>query len=171
MFSSEDQLREENEQRMREEEWLTRRDIPNEQDGEDLGAIKEDPPKGGANFIPGVDDDDDDDGSSDDESQKNKGVSYLIEIENPNRREEKQSIKVEEIGEVKMTRKQREQAQYEKDRARQLRQMQEGTSAQAKRDIARLEQIKKEREEASKRREMERKAKEERDQQRLASLK
>ena len=47
--------------------------------------------------------------------------------------------------------------QAERDRARQLRQMQDGTSAQAKRDIARLEQIKREREEASRRREMERK--------------
>ena len=47
--------------------------------------------------------------------------------------------------------------QAEKDRARQLKQMQEGTSAQAKRDIARLDQIKRDREEAAKRREMERK--------------
>ena len=47
--------------------------------------------------------------------------------------------------------------QAEKDRARQLKQMQEGSSAQAKRDIARLDQIKRERDEASKRREMERK--------------
>ena len=47
--------------------------------------------------------------------------------------------------------------QAERDRARQLRQMQDGSSAQAKRDIARLEQIKRDRDEAAKRREMERK--------------
>lgn len=51
----------------------------------------------------------------------------------------------------------REQMQAEKDRARQLKQMQDGTSAQAKRDIARLDQIKREREDAAKRRDMERK--------------
>ena len=45
--------------------------------------------------------------------------------------------------------------QAERDRSRQLRQMQEGSSAQAKRDIARLEQIKRDREEAARRREME----------------
>ncbi|KAI6654158.1 hypothetical protein LOD99_3003 [Oopsacas minuta] len=172
VFSSEDQLREEEDQRMREAEWMQRRGNPTptlESVNEDDDVTIQPTNNEGASFMPGVDDDDE--YTSSDEEEKYKGISHLIEVENPNRTKAKQEIRIDEMGEVKMTRKQREQMQAEKDRARQLKQMQEGTSAQAKRDIARLDQIRKEREEAARRREMERKAKELKAQQKLASLK
>eukprot|EP00800_Vazella_pourtalesii_P012255 TRINITY_DN2904_c0_g1_i1.p1 TRINITY_DN2904_c0_g1~~TRINITY_DN2904_c0_g1_i1.p1 ORF type:complete len:190 (-),score=65.59 TRINITY_DN2904_c0_g1_i1:73-642(-) len=166
VFSSEEQLREEQTQRLREEEWMEHRGNPSRE----LDSVKEDDnvtgATDGASFMPGLDDDE----TSSDEEEKYKGVAHLIEIENPNRMKGKLEVRVEEMGDVKLTRRQREQMQAEKDRARQLKQMQDGTSAQAKRDIARLDQIKREREDAAKRRDMERKARELKAQQKLASL-
>ncbi|KRT81563.1 hypothetical protein AMK59_6122 [Oryctes borbonicus] len=111
------------------------------------------------------DSEDEDDSSDDEANRKAKGVSNLIEIENPNRVQkknkklaaldtetppEKPQLSRREREELE---KQRAQAQYQKLHA-------EGKTDQARADLARLAIIKQQREEAQKRREQEKKAKE-----------
>ncbi|XP_056627333.1 pdgfa associated protein 1a [Triplophysa dalaica] len=100
--------------------------------------------------------------SSDDEPQKRKGVEGLIEIENPNRVTQK-SKKVAEVdvSEPKeLSRREREEIEKQKAKERYMKLHLEGKTDQAKADLARLAIIKKQREDAARKRDELRKDKE-----------
>lgn len=110
---------------------------------------------------------DSEESDSDDESKsKAKGVSGLIEVENPNRvvKKNKKLNSLNEIGEVEkpqLSRREREEIERQRAAAAYQKAHAEGRTEQARADLARLAVIKQQREEAAKRREAERKAKEE----------
>ncbi|XP_037111996.1 pdgfa associated protein 1b [Syngnathus acus] len=102
--------------------------------------------------------DSDDDGSQ----RKRVGVEGLIEIENPNRIAQK-SKKVThiELDEPKqLSRREREEIEKQKAKERYMKMHLAGKTDQAKADLARLAIIKKQREEAARKKEGEKKAKE-----------
>ncbi|XP_020779805.1 pdgfa associated protein 1a [Boleophthalmus pectinirostris] len=105
-----------------------------------------------------------DDSSSEDESENRKrsGVEGLIEIENPNRISQK-SKKVTELeveAPKELSRREREEIEKQKSKERYMKLHLEGKTDQARADLARLAIIKKQREEAAKKREELRKEKE-----------
>ncbi|KAJ0015741.1 hypothetical protein NQD34_014031 [Periophthalmus magnuspinnatus] len=109
------------------------------------------------------------DSSSEDESEvsktinrKRSGVEGLIEIENPNRVSQK-SKKVTELeveAPKELSRREREEIEKQKSKERYMKLHLEGKTDQARADLARLAIIKKQREEAAKKREELRKEKE-----------
>lgn len=104
-----------------------------------------------------------DESSSDDETErKRSGVEGLIEIENPNRVSQK-SKKVAELdieAPKELSRREREEIEKQKSKERYMKLHLEGKTEQARADLARLAIIKKQREEAAKKREDLRKEKE-----------
>jgi len=98
----------------------------------------------------------DEDSSSDEEdlSKKKSGVEGLIEIENPNRISQKNK-KVTEIdieAPKELTRREREEIEKQKAKERYMKLHLEGKTEQARADLARLAIIKKQREDAAKKR-------------------
>ncbi|XP_019719990.1 pdgfa associated protein 1a [Hippocampus comes] len=94
--------------------------------------------------------------SSEDESEckKRSGVEGLIEIENPNRISQK-SKKVTEVdveAPRELSRREREEIEKQKSKERYMKLHLEGKTEQARADLARLAIIKKQREEAAKKR-------------------
>lgn len=108
-----------------------------------------------------------DDGSeedSDDENQKAKGVSNLIEIENPNRVQKKAVEKVTKVNvnaagssKPELSRREREELEKQRSAANYQKLHAEGKTDQARADLARLAIIKQHRAEAAARREAEKK--------------
>ncbi|XP_051523594.1 28 kDa heat- and acid-stable phosphoprotein-like isoform X1 [Myxocyprinus asiaticus] len=99
--------------------------------------------------------------SSDDEQPKRKGVEGLIEIENPNRVSQK-SKKVTEVdvsAPKELSRREREEIEKQKAKERYMKLHLEGKTDQARADLARLAIIKKQREDAAKKRDELRKEK------------
>lgn len=100
--------------------------------------------------------DSDEESSSDDEndSRKRSGVEGLIEIENPNRVSQK-SKKVAEVDVTaprELSRREREEIEKQKSKERYMKLHLEGKTEQARADLARLAIIKKQREDAAKKR-------------------
>ncbi|KAI8500966.1 heat- and acid-stable phosphoprotein [Branchiostoma belcheri] len=101
--------------------------------------------------------------SSDEEDGKPKGVEHLIEVENPNRAKNKLK-KVTDMdmqaaeGEPRLSRKEREEIEKQKARANYMKLHAEGKTDEARADLARLALIKKQREEAAKKKEAEKQA-------------
>ncbi|XP_055855475.1 28 kDa heat- and acid-stable phosphoprotein [Episyrphus balteatus] len=90
--------------------------------------------------------------SSEDENAKGKGVSKLIEIENPNRVRKKAIVKVttvEEAAKPELTRREREELQKQKNRAHYQKMHEQGKTAQARADLARLAIIRQQRADAA----------------------
>lgn len=104
----------------------------------------------------------DESSSDDDTDRKRSGVEGLIEIENPNRVSQK-SKKVAELdieAPKELSRREREEIEKQKSKERYMKLHLEGKTEQARADLARLAIIKKQREEAAKKREELRKEKE-----------
>lgn len=106
----------------------------------------------------------DEESSSEDESttRKRSGVEGLIEIENPNRVSQKNK-KVTDIdvnAPKELSRREREEIEKQKSKERYNKLHSEGKTDQARADLARLAIIKKQREDAAKKREELRKEKE-----------
>ncbi|XP_028990883.1 28 kDa heat- and acid-stable phosphoprotein-like [Betta splendens] len=106
----------------------------------------------------------DEESSSDEESESRKrsGVEGLIEIENPNRVSQK-SKKVTEVdvsAPRELSRREREELEKQKSKENYMKLHLEGKTEQARADLARLAIIKKQREDAAKKREELRKEKE-----------
>ncbi|XP_036416324.1 pdgfa associated protein 1a [Colossoma macropomum] len=100
--------------------------------------------------------------SEDEQNQKRSGVEGLIEIENPNRVSQKNKKIAEiDIGMPReLSRREREEIERQKAKERYMKLHLEGKTEQARADLARLAIIKKQREEAAKKREEMRKEKE-----------
>uniref|UniRef100_A0A8C6SIG5 Pdgfa associated protein 1a n=1 Tax=Neogobius melanostomus TaxID=47308 RepID=A0A8C6SIG5_9GOBI len=93
--------------------------------------------------------------SDDDTDRKRSGVEGLIEIENPNRVSQK-SKKVTELdieAPKELSRREREEIEKQKSKERYMKLHLEGKTEQARADLARLAIIKKQREDAVKKRE------------------
>ncbi|XP_054623969.1 pdgfa associated protein 1a [Dunckerocampus dactyliophorus] len=108
--------------------------------------------------------DSEEESSSDEESEfrKRSGVEGLIEIENPNRVSQKNK-KVSELdvnAPKELSRREREEIEKQKSKERFRKLQLEGKTDQARADLARLAIIKKQREDAAKKREELRKEKE-----------
>ncbi|KAK3529689.1 hypothetical protein QTP70_033679 [Hemibagrus guttatus] len=107
--------------------------------------------------------DSEEESSSDDEkSQRRNGVQGLIEIENPNRvsQKNKKAAEVDVEAPRELTRREREEIEKQKAKERYMKLHLEGKTDQARADLARLAIIKKQREDAAKKREELRKEKE-----------
>ncbi|CAH2235256.1 28 kDa heat- and acid-stable phosphoprotein [Pararge aegeria] len=110
-------------------------------------------------------DDSDDSESDEDHPTKAKGVSGLIEVENPNRvvkKNKKLTTLNTSIGEgekPQLSRREREEIERQRAAAAYQKAHAEGKTDQARADLARLAIIRQQREEAAKRREAEKKAK------------
>lgn len=100
--------------------------------------------------------------SSDDEQPKRKGVEGLIEIENPNRvsQKSKKVVEIDVNAPKELSRREREEIEKQKAKERYMKLHLEGKTEQARADLARLAIIKKQREDAAKKREELRKEKE-----------
>ncbi|KAM9463082.1 pdgfa associated protein 1a [Clarias gariepinus] len=98
----------------------------------------------------------------DEKSQKRNGVQGLIEIENPNRvsQKSKKAAEVDVEAPRELTRREREEIEKQKAKERYMKLHLEGKTDQARADLARLAIIKKQREDAAKKREELRKEKE-----------
>lgn len=99
---------------------------------------------------------------SDDENKKAKGVSGLIEIENPNRVQKKSAEKVTKVNTAgpskpELSRREREELEKQRAQAHYQKLHAEGKTDQARADLARLAIIKQHRAEAAARREAEKK--------------
>merc|ERR1711997_707559 len=110
--------------------------------------------------------------SEEDEERKAKGAEGLIEIENPNRVQQKQkkvtSLDKETTSSAgaggskpQLSRREREELDKQRAKAHYQKLHAQGKTEEARADLARLAIIKKQREEAAKKREEEKKAKEE----------
>ncbi|KAJ8728161.1 hypothetical protein PYW07_017127 [Mythimna separata] len=109
---------------------------------------------------------DSDSDSDDDRPSKAKGVSGLIEVENPNRvvKKNKKLTNLDNLGEgekPQLSRREREEIEKQRAAAAYQKLHAEGKTDQARADLARLAIIRQQREEAAKRREAEKKAKDE----------
>ncbi|MCI4384257.1 hypothetical protein PGIGA_G00036540 [Pangasianodon gigas] len=100
--------------------------------------------------------------SEDEQNQKRSGVQGLIEIENPNRisQKNKKATEVDVNTPRELSRREREEIEKQKAKERYMKLHLEGKTDQARADLARLAIIKKQREEAAKKREELRKEKE-----------
>lgn len=98
------------------------------------------------------------------QKDKKKGVSGLIEVENPNR-VQKKTKKLSTLNETltdskpQLSRREREEVEKQRAQAHYQKLHAEGKTDQARSDLARLAIIKQQREEAAKRRELEKKGK------------
>lgn len=148
-FTSPEELQAQAEHDRKQQEWRKKQGIESEEEDEDAArAARRD--------LPPTDSSEED--SSDDDGARAKGVSHLIEIENPNRVGGRTSKKISELEDTGPQLSRREREVLEKQRAteRYNKLHMEGKTDEARADLARLALIRQQREEASKRREAER---------------
>ncbi|XP_066868339.1 28 kDa heat- and acid-stable phosphoprotein isoform X3 [Kogia breviceps] len=104
-------------------------------------------------------DSDESEDEEDDYQQKRKGVEGLIDIENPNRvaQTTKKVTQLDLDGPKELSRREREEIEKQKAKERYMKMHLAGKTEQAKADLARLAIIRKQREEAARKKEEERK--------------
>ncbi|RMC17624.1 hypothetical protein DUI87_05288 [Hirundo rustica rustica] len=104
-------------------------------------------------------DSDESDEDDEDYQQKRKGVEGLIDIENPNRviQTTKKVTQLDLDGPKELSRREREEIEKQKAKERYMKMHLAGKTEQAKADLARLAIIRKQREEAARKKEEERK--------------
>ncbi|XP_028263232.1 pdgfa associated protein 1a isoform X1 [Parambassis ranga] len=109
--------------------------------------------------------DSEEESSSDEDSEfkRRNGVEGLIEIENPNRvsQKNKKTSEVDVDAPKELSRREREEIEKQKSKERYMKLHYEGKTEQARADLARLAIIKKQREDAAKKRDELRKAEKE----------
>ncbi|GIY95317.1 PP28 domain-containing protein [Caerostris extrusa] len=162
-FTNPDQLAESEEKKEKERQWRQQRgEISSDEESEESKSSSES-------------EEESEEGSGDEKQllnaivkQKAKGVQHLIEVENPNHvvKKEKKvgTINLEETAQSQLSRREREELEKQRAKAHYQKMHAAGRTNEAKADLARLAIIKKQREEAAKRREQEIKAKQEADQ-------
>ncbi|GIY11385.1 PP28 domain-containing protein [Caerostris darwini] len=155
-FTNPDQLAESEEKKEKERQWRQQRgEISSDEESEESKSSSES-------------EEETEEGSGDEKQTKAKGVQHLIEVENPNHvvKKEKKvgTINLEETAQSQLSRREREELEKQRAKAHYQKMHAAGRTNEAKADLARLAIIKKQREEAAKRREQEIKAKQEADQ-------
>lgn len=146
-FTDEETLKAQLEKEKREKEW--RRERGEEEEEEEEGAEGAKAEKSGS----GSSSED-----SSDEEVKAKGVSHLIEIENPNRvqRKTKKIGAAEADTGPQLSRREREELEKQQAKERYNKLHMEGKTEEARADLARLALIRQQRADAAKKREAER---------------
>lgn len=158
-FTNEEELAHNIEKTKREKEWRKQQGIASESESEE----EQEHARGGAShgapgeLPPSASESEE---SSEEEEAKPKGVSHLIEIENPNRVKNKAKKVTQLEGSVNLSRREREELEKQQAKAHYQKMHMEGKTDEARADLARLALIRKQREEAAKKREVEIKAKE-----------
>lgn len=145
VFTNEEDLQTQLEKEERERKWREQRgELPDDEDKEGEGATA----KGSGS--------EESESDSEDEESKHKGVEHLIEIENPNRAAKKNK-KVTEIEgtEAVLTRREREELEKQQAKQRYQQLHLQGKTDEAQADLARLAIIRKQREDAAKKRDEE----------------
>ncbi|KAM7448467.1 heat- and acid-stable phosphoprotein [Porites harrisoni] len=149
-FTDAEELRMEMEKEKRQQDWRERKE--GEGSGDEDGATSRK-----------LESDSDEDSESEEETGKPKGVSGLIEIENPNRvaQKTKKATNVDvNDDKPQLSRREREEIARQQNIMRERKLQAEGKTDQARSDLARLAIIRKQREDAARKREEEKKAKE-----------
>ncbi|XP_072931981.1 28 kDa heat- and acid-stable phosphoprotein [Epargyreus clarus] len=154
-FTSPEELEEQRKQEEKKQKWRK------EHEGESSSEEETEDKKSNASGSGSEESD-----SDDDHPTKAKGVSGLIEVENPNRvvKKNKKLSNLNNLGEgekPQLSRREREEIERQRAAAAYQKAHAEGKTDQARADLARLAIIRQQREEAAKRREMEKKAKDE----------
>lgn len=147
MFTNEEELAQQHEQEEKKKAWRRQKGIESGDEGNSDG--------GSASSS---------EDSDSKEEAKSKGVGHLIDIENPNRANVNRSKKVAEIsieggGSENLSRREREEIEKQQAKIRYQQLHIQGKTDEARADLARLALIKKQREEAAKKREDDKKAK------------
>lgn len=149
-FTDADELRAEMERDKRQKDWREKKGELSDEEGAVAGSKSES--------------ESEEESDGEEEKAKPKGVSGLIEIENPNRVVQKtkkaSEIDAEDSSKAQLSRREREEIARQRDVMRQRKLQEEGKTDQARSDLARLALIRKQREEAAKKREEQKKAKE-----------
>ncbi|XP_058795102.1 28 kDa heat- and acid-stable phosphoprotein-like [Phymastichus coffea] len=162
-FTNPEELEEQRRQEEEKRKWRKNKDEDSSTEEEEEVAKPSGSKKD--NSESGSDDSESESESEDEGRSKNKGVESLIEIENPNRVQRK-AKKLSQLNEVlanakpELSRREREQLEKQKAAANYQKLHAAGKTDEARADLARLAIIKQQREEAAKKREQERKAKE-----------
>ncbi|KAJ8665290.1 hypothetical protein QAD02_006952 [Eretmocerus hayati] len=159
-FTSPEELEEQRRQEEEKRKWRKNKeeDTSSEEDEDDAKASGK---KKGSDS----ESDDSDSESESDTEGKAKGVENLIQVENPNR-VQKKTKKLSQLNEAladakpELSRREREQIEKQKAIANYQKMHAAGKTDEARADLARLAIIKQQREEAAKKRELEKKAKE-----------
>ncbi|CAE1316135.1 unnamed protein product [Acanthosepion pharaonis] len=147
IFTNEEELAQQHEQEEKKKAWRRQKGIESGEEGNSDG--------GSASSS---------EDSDSKEEFKSKGVGHLIDIENPNRANVNRSKKVTDIaveggGSESLSRREREEIEKQQAKIRYQQLHIQGKTDEARADLARLALIKKQREEAAKKREDEKKAK------------
>ena len=166
---TEEEVAEQEEKRRREQEWKKKKGLLQVEDEEDKdtdedGVTVSTGATGGIDRDEEVEEeessDDDDDIDQMFQKDKRKGIEDLIEIENPNR-VQKKSKKITEVDvntKVVLSRREKEEIEKQRGIAAYRKKHEAGLTDEAQRDLARLAIIRKQREEAAKKRESEKQA-------------
>ncbi|KAL3877119.1 hypothetical protein ACJMK2_034873 [Sinanodonta woodiana] len=146
VFTNEEDLQTQLEKEERERKWREQRGEVLDSDKEGEGAAAKGSGSGSSES----------ESDSEDEESKHKGVEHLIEIENPNRAAKKNK-KVTEIEgtEAVLTRREREELEKQQAKQRYQQLHLQGKTDEAQADLARLAIIRKQREDAAKKRDEE----------------
>lgn len=168
-YMTEEEVAEQEEKRRREQEWKKKKGLLQVEDEEDKdtdedGVTVSTGATGGIDRDEEVEEeessDDDDDIDQMFQKDKRKGIEDLIEIENPNR-VQKKSKKITEVDvntKVVLSRREKEEIEKQRGIAAYRKKHEAGLTDEAQRDLARLAIIRKQREEAAKKRELEKQA-------------
>jgi len=159
-FTNPEELEEQRRQEEEKKKWRKNKDLLNEDEEEDEKAA------GGKKDSDDSNEGSDSETESESEDGKTKGIENLIQIENPNR-VQKKAKKLSQLNEAlansskpELSRREREQLEKQRAAANYQRLHAAGKTDEARADLARLAIIKQQREEAAKKRESEKKAKE-----------
>ncbi|XP_023017344.1 uncharacterized protein [Leptinotarsa decemlineata] len=156
-FTNPEELEEERKKEEQKKRWRQQQGMSSSEESEDEAA-------GDKKISEGSESGSESEESSEDEDAKGKGVSKLIEIENPNR-VQKKTKKLATLNSTDLdakptlSRREREEIEKQKAQAHYQKLHAEGKTDQARADLARLAIIKQQREDAKKRREAEQKEK------------
>ena len=155
----------------KEKEWRRRRgeDVDDDDESEDESGSEEES-KGAAGASAGAskkkgetsseEESSEEESSDDDDKRKTKGAEALIEIENPNRVQKKfkkaGQVDLQSTKKPELSRREREEIEKQKAKERYQKLHAQGKTEEARADLARLAIVRKQREEAAKKREEER---------------
>lgn len=159
-FTSPEQLEASKEKEERERQWRKQRGDESEESEEEVDGKPKDKDKDKDNES-GSSSEESESSSGEEEEAKAKGIQHLIEIENPNR-VIKKTKKVEHLtlddakNPQQLSRKEREELEKQRAKANYQKLHAAGKTDEARQDLARLALIRKQREDAAKKREEER---------------
>ncbi|XP_046581965.1 28 kDa heat- and acid-stable phosphoprotein-like [Haliotis rubra] len=157
-FTDPREMEQQDEKDAKAREWRKKKGI---EDSDDENEPEEVNKRGAVGELPPNSSSEED--SSDGEEARPKGVEHLIEIHNPNRTGNRTARKVTELdskASTQLSRREREELEKQEAARRYQQLHEEGKTEEARADLARLALIRKQREEAAKKKEDERIARE-----------